>query len=81
MSSNLPNNSIEYVGKLKNDPKLMEYFVNILAKDDPIMKEVWNHYHVQKRTEPLDPWRVMHFWDKLKEVMANHNYLDKKGVL
>lgn len=77
----ISDNQIDYIGKLKHNPQLMEYFVGMLSKDDPVMKEVWDHYHVHKRTEPLDPWRIMHFWEKLKEVMKNTNYLDKKGMV
>lgn len=70
----------DHLRRLNADPKLMEFFVDILSKDDPIMKEVWTHYYVHKRKEPIDAFRVQHFWRKLEEILADPRYVNKKGM-
>jgi hypothetical protein len=64
--------------ELQKNPKLMEYLVGMIAKDDVVVKDVWTHYFINKRKEPIDPWRVKHFWQRLQELMGNNKWLEKR---
>jgi hypothetical protein len=49
-----------------------------LAQTDPIVKHVWEHYFVNKKTEPLGVTEISHFWKKTSGFIADVDDVKKK---
>ena len=52
--------------------------IAMLAKDDPIIRHVWDHYFCNKQKTPLNPNDVKYFWEKVNDCLGNINDDSKK---
>lgn len=48
-----------------------ENIVSELAKYDPIIKTVWEHYFVKKSSDPICPSSVKYFWQKITDEIKD----------
>ncbi len=46
---------------------MLEEIVKILAKTDPKIKYVWEHYTVNKQTDLLPIADIQYFWDTIQK--------------
>ncbi len=56
---------------LKNNDVDKTAIIEMLAKTDPIIRHVWEHYTVNKQTTPINPGDVKYFWEKVSESFAD----------
>lgn len=54
-----------------NKSPTMDDAIEILAKTDPIIKNVWEHYKINKKTTPINSSDIEYFWNKTTDCLGN----------